>query len=514
MHDRKSALLALWRAVAHDRDLADAVAPAAALIGEALPVERLELLRCVPRARRFETAAATGRPASTPRAWQCTASAWQALHTQAAAATVLSAHDGDACLPALRPLTAQGSGAGRLVGLLREGDGPVIGLAVIEAPHPYSAQQRTDFAALLEPLATLLARDDRLRALDRERTAAQAEVLSLRGHLGRDSQTDAIVGAEGGLRTVMQRVAQVARADSSVLLLGETGSGKEVVARAIHERSRRASGPFVRVNCGALAPELVDSELFGHEKGSFTGAIGQRRGWFERADQGTLFLDEVGELPLPVQVRLLRVLQDGSLQRVGAEQTLHVDVRIVAATHRDLPAMVAQGGFREDLWYRLAVFPIRIPPVRERRADIPDLARHFARRACLKLGLPPRLPDERDLALLADYPWPGNVRELATVIERAALLGSGDRLDCAAALGMPASAAAPVSAAPAAMHNGDFPTLDAAMAAHIRAALVRTHGRVEGRRGAARLLAINPHTLRARMRKLGVVPAEHRPPED
>jgi DNA-binding NtrC family response regulator len=163
--------------------------------------------------------------------------------------------------------------------------------------------------------------------------------------------------------------------------------------------------------------------------------------------------------------------------------------------------------------YRLAVFPIRIPPLRERRADIPDLARHFARRACLKLGLSPRLPDDRDMALLADYPWPGNVRELATVIERAALLGSGDRLDCAAALGMAAPAAISVSAAPAAARNGDFSTLDEAMAAHIRAALVCTHGRVEGRRGAARLLAINPHTLRARMRKLGVVAAQHREAE-
>jgi len=512
MHDRKSVLLALWRAVGHDRELADAVEAAAALIGGALPVERLELLRCEPRARRFETAAASGRPASTPRAWQCTASAWQALRAQAATATVLGAHDGDTCLAALRPLTVQGSGGGRLVGLLREGDGPVTGLAVIEAPHPYSAQQRADFAALLEPLATLLARDDRLRALDRERTAAQAEVLSLRGHLGRDSQTDAIVGAEGGLRTVMQRVAQVARSDSSVLLLGETGSGKEVVARAIHERSRRASGPFVRVNCGALAPELVDSELFGHEKGSFTGAIGQRRGWFERADQGTLFLDEIGELPLPVQVRLLRVLQDGSLHRVGSEQPLQVDVRVIAATHRDLPAMVSDGRFREDLWYRLAVFPVRIAPVRERHEDIPELARHFARRAATKLGLPLRLPNEQDIALLRSYAWPGNVREMATVIERAALLSSGDHLDCSAALGM-AGPVAPSAQAPV-NTNGEFLSLDAAMAQHIRAALVRTQGRVEGRRGAARLLAINPHTLRARMRKLGVVAADYRPPED
>lgn len=512
MQGRKSVLLPLWRAVGHDGDLEDVVGLVAALIGRAMPVERLELLRCEPRARRFEAAAATGRQASAPKAWQCTANDWQTLASEATGGAVFAVNDDNTCLPALRPLALQGSGRGRLVGVLREGNGPLLGLAVIEAPQPYSAQQRSDFAALLEPLATLLARDAQRRALDRERAAAQAELQSLRGHLGRDSETDAIVGADGGLLTVMQRVAQVARSDSSVLLLGETGSGKEVVARAVHERSRRAGEPFVRVNCGALAPELVDSELFGHEKGSFTGAVGQRRGWFERADGGTLFLDEVGELPLSAQVRLLRVLQDGGLQRVGGEQTLQVDVRIVAATHRDLPAMVAQGGFREDLWYRLAVFPIRIPPLRERRDDIPELARHFARRACLKLGLQPRLPDARELAQLADYPWPGNVRELATVIERAALLGSGDRLDCAAALGM-AAPALPF-AAPAGSTGGEFPTLDEAMAAHIRVALVRTQGRVEGRRGAARLLAINPHTLRARMRKLGVVPAQHRPADD
>ena len=179
----------------------------------------------------------------------------------------------------------------------------------------------------------------------------------------------------------MEQVQLVAPSDTPVLILGETGSGKEVVARAIHSRSRRASGPFLRINCGAISPDLVDSELFGHERGSFTGAVAERKGWFERADCGTLFLDECGELPLPAQVRLLRVLQDGTFQRVGGERPLHVDVRVIAATHRDLPAMVASGQFREDLWYRIAVFPVRLPPLRERLADIPALATHFALRA-------------------------------------------------------------------------------------------------------------------------------------
>ena len=198
--------------------------------------------------------------------------------------------------------------------------------------------------------------------------------------------TDAIVGADAGLREVMERIDQVAPTDVPVLILGETGSGKEVLARAIHQRSRRGAGPVVRVNCGALPPGLIDSELFGHERGSFTGATSVRKGWFERADGGTLFLDEVAELPLDAQVRLLRILQDGTFERVGGHKSLKVDVRIVAATHRDLRAMVSQGTFREDLWYRISVFPVDLPPLRERIEDIPPLAAHFASRAGKRLG--------------------------------------------------------------------------------------------------------------------------------
>jgi transcriptional regulator with GAF, ATPase, and Fis domain len=293
-----------------------------------------------------------------------------------------------------------------------------------------------------------------------------------------------------------------------VLVLGETGSGKEVVARAIHQRSGRAAGPFLRVNCGAIPSELLDSELFGHERGSFTGAVGARKGWFERADGGTLFLDECGELSLAAQVRLLRILQDGTFERVGAEQQRHVDVRIVAATHRDLQALVAESLFREDLWYRIAVFPIRLPPLRDREEDIPSLAAHFALRAAKRLGIPPLVPTPADVELLVSYPWPGNVRELAAVIERAAILGGGKRLEVAQALGTNRPRPIP----PAVVTNGsgpaeppsEFPTLDAAMARHIEGSLTRTRGRIEGPDGAAVLLGINPHTLRARMRKLGV----------
>jgi transcriptional regulator with GAF, ATPase, and Fis domain len=304
----------------------------------------------------------------------------------------------------------------------------------------------------------------------------------------------------------MQRVSMVAASDASVLILGETGAGKEVVARAIHIRSTRAAGPFIRVNCGAIAPELMDSELFGHEKGSFTGAVGQRRGWFERADGGTLFLDEVAELPASAQVRLLRVLQDGRFHRVGGESEIEVDVRIVAATHRDMAAMVQHRQFREDLWYRIAVFPIILPPLRERRDDIPELALHFSRRASRRLGLPPCEPTAEDVALLKDYPWPGNVREMSSVLERAAILGQGERLAVAAALGLDAGPVHSPSAA--GDRRGRLLTLDEAMREHIQAALAHTKGRVSGEHGAAALLGVNPNTLRAKMRKLKIKPKE------
>ncbi|HWU86942.1 MAG TPA: sigma-54 dependent transcriptional regulator, partial [Kofleriaceae bacterium] len=232
-----------------------------------------------------------------------------------------------------------------------------------------------------------------------------------------------IVGADSGLRNVMRQVEQVAPTGAPVLILGETGSGKEVAARAIHERSANVGGPILRVNCGAIPPELVDSELFGHERGSFTGAAQQRSGWFERADGGTLFLDEIAELPLAAQVRLLRVVQDGVFERVGGTRPLAVKVRLVAATHRDLGAMVRAGQFREDLWYRISVFVIRLPPLRERLDDIGALAEHFAELAARRYGVAALKVTPGDLALLRAYAWPGNVRELAAVIERAAILG-------------------------------------------------------------------------------------------
>ena len=343
-----------------------------------------------------------------------------------------------------------------------------------------------------------------------------------------DEAREAIVGSETGLRAVMERVRIVAPSDMPVLILGETGTGKEVVARAIHARSPRSSKPFIRVNCGAIPTELIDSQLFGHERGSFTGASDQRKGWFERADGGTLFLDEIGELPLAAQVRLLRVLQDHQIERVGGQEHIHVDVRIVAATHRDLSAMVHSRSFREDLWYRINMFPILLPGLRERVEDIPSLVRHFAKRAADRFGLPYVEPSLADIKQLMDYRWPGNIRELQAVMDRAVILGGGLRLDVAMSLGnafiqpvvsfpgsdeptfyevIPESIVlnSPTPHTTLALENeGPVDSLNSAIVRHIERALAATSGQVEGNRGAAQLLGINPHTLRAKMRKLAI----------
>lgn len=369
--------------------------------------------------------------------------------------------------------------------------------------------------ALVEPFSTALVNHHRIDELRKLREALEADRQALLSRLERSDISEVVVGAERGLALVMERVLQVANTHAPVLLLGETGSGKEVIARTVHNQSDRSTGPMLRVNCGAIPSELVDAELFGHEKGSFSGAVGQRRGWFERAHGGTLFLDEIGELPAAAQVRLLRVLQDGVFERVGGEKTISVDVRIIAATHRDLPTMVDQGRFREDLWFRLSVFPIRIPTLRDRLEDIGDLASYFAARAGRRLGGLPLQVSSDDVDLLRNYPWPGNVRELAAVIERAAILGNGRSLAIKAAMGMherrqeDRSDAYPAAAARSASPSAAA-SLEGAMRDHITSVLKKAGGRIEGPGGAADLLAINPHTLRSRMRKLGIDWSEFR----
>jgi len=512
----KSAPLALeaWKEVARQPGLQDVLDGLAERLERELPGTALRVRAIDPARSTVETVASLGRSSGRsrdvldPERWQQIL-AWAGRRELAAG-------------PARDLRKRFGGVVGeRDRGDLRIGalfdDASLIGVVVLVSTtaRPLDAQHAQRLSLLLDPLASALANEKRIHAMGTQREAAEADRRSLLTRLGRRDLGETMVGAEGGLATVMERVQLVADSDVPVLLLGETGSGKEVVARALRNRSRRAAGPFVRVNCGAIPAGLIDSELFGHERGSFSGATNQRQGWFERADGGTLFLDEVGELPLEAQVRLLRVLQDGTFERVGGEQAVHVDVRVIAATHRDLRTMVREGRFREDLWYRLAIFPIEIPPLRARPEDVPSLATHFALRACERFGFRALAPSASDHDLLTRYAWPGNVRELASVLDRAVILGGGERLEVEKALGPvdpedldPRRAAPPAAgrrhAAPSLDGDGDFPTLDRAMAAHIEAALARCDGRIEGATGAARLLDINPHTLRARMRKLGV----------
>ena len=306
---------------------------------------------------------------------------------------------------------------------------------------------------------------------------------------------DTIIGADFGLSSVIEMVRKVAPMNSPVLLMGETGVGKEVIANAVHNASRRKGRPLIKVNCGAIPETLVDSELFGHEKGAFTGAFFQKRGLFERAHTGTIFLDEVGELPLAAQVRLLRVLQEKTIERVGGTTSLSVDVRVISATHRNLEQMVANGGFREDLWYRLNVFPIIIPPLRQRPEDIPALVMHFIEKKSkeLKIRKTPALSSEY-IKQLQEHAWPGNVRELENLIERALITGipqnllekrQDDHLES--------------------LPEMDKKSLDQVVRKHITAVLKKTNGKIEGQNGAAIWLGVHPSTLRARMKKLDIL---------
>lgn len=508
-------LLHVWQEICRHVEITESTAAIARLLRDVMPLQRA-IVRQIDRQRAVvETwadialtepgeAAALRTTVSTGQI-QRLEDAWRKQRVRCLAPGD-AREDVAGCL-----LPADAKAASALVGLLtapRDFLGVLILIAA--SGQRFAPEHAALVATLLEPFAAALENDQRLREMAALRAAAEADKESLLHRLGRKEVVESVVGAEAGLREVMERVDLVTRSDVTVLLLGETGTGKELIARVIHTQSARAGRAFLRVNCGAIPPELIDSELFGHERGAFTGATETRPGWFERADGGTLLLDEVGELPLAAQVRLLRILQDGWLERVGGRQPIHVDVRIVAATHRDLAAMVPEGRFREDLWYRLAVFPIFLPPLRQRRDDIPALAVHFAQRAAVRFSLPLVLPSDEDVALLSEYRWPGNIRELGAVIDRAAILGNGERLEVGPALGLSTqhALASPAADAPTRPHRlGSFAQilpLDEAMKQHIEAALTVTKGRIEGSRGAAAALKINPHTLRARMRKLGI----------
>ena len=320
-----------------------------------------------------------------------------------------------------------------------------------------------------------------------------------------------IVGSSATLRGVLEQVEMVAPTDATPLIIGESGTGKELIAAAIHERSPRRQRPFVRVNCGAIPSELFESEFFGHAKGAFTSALRDRPGRFQLADGGTLFLDEIGEIPLAHQPKLLRVLQDGSFERVGEDTTRNVDVRVIAASNRDLRREVSARRFREDLYYRLSVFPIEIPPLRDRRDDIPALARHFVSLFRNRLNRAEVRFTNDDAECLKRYDWPGNVRELQNVIERAVILSKNGRLrlDLALAYSRPSESPSTDVSAPLQAQSCEGKILRSEDLRHlerdnIMAALKRSNRKISGPGGAAEILGVNPSTLAARMRSFGI----------
>jgi formate hydrogenlyase transcriptional activator len=402
--------------------------------------------------------------------------------------------------------------AGRVIGLLsvlddKPMEDPPRGLSVLRV---FASRAGAELERLKaeEELRAALAEVERLR------NRLQAENVYLQEEIRREHNFVEMVGSSPSLLAVLRKVEQVASTDSTVLVSGETGSGKELIARAIHNRSARRERPLVKVNCSAISAGLVESELFGHVKGAFTGALERRVGRFELADGGTIFLDEVGDLPLETQVKLLRVLQEREFEPVGSNRTLQVDVRVIAATNRDLEEAIRAGRFRADLYYRLNVFPLQVPPLRERQSDIPQLVMFFVDRFATRFGKGVTKVSDATLERLVGYPWPGNVRELQNVIERAVVLSTGSVLELDEVLvpvtGPPrASPEAGAGAGTATASPTPIATLEEMERAHIVGALDRTGWVVQGPRGAAKILALHPNTLRSRMEKLGIRRPRH-----
>jgi PAS domain S-box-containing protein len=346
-----------------------------------------------------------------------------------------------------------------------------------------------------QPAVTFIARDitDRRRAEELE-----SQNVYLQEELKAERSFGEIVGQSAAMRQVFRAIERVADTDSTVLLLGETGTGKELIARAIHRLSRRRDAVMVKVNCGALPSGLAESELFGHERGAFTGAVQQKKGRFELANNGTIFLDEVGELSPDVQVKLLRVLQEQELERLGSTRPTKVNIRVIAATNRDLPTDVQHGTFRSDLFYRLNIFPIHIPALRERKEDVPLLAGHFVTDFARRMGKTVDRIGSLAAARLAAYAWPGNVRELANVMERAVILCEGPIIQDEH-IGV-------LDRGSRGADSDTFLTLADMERQHIQRALLKTGGVLAGPQGAARLLGMRRSTVWSRMRKLGIQP--------
>ncbi len=357
--------------------------------------------------------------------------------------------------------------------------------------------------------------------MEREQARLAAQNVYLQEEIKSVHNFEEIVGQSPALLDVLEKVTRVAKTDTTVLITGETGTGKELIARAIHSASQRRDKPLIKLNCAALPAGLVESELFGHEKGAFSGAISRRVGRFELANGGTIFLDEVGEVPPDVQVKLLRVLQEREFERVGGTSPIKVDVRVIAATNRDLGKSIREGKFREDLYYRLNVFPIALPPLRDRAGDVPLLVQFLVARFAACAGVRIESVGRATLERLNGYSWPGNVRELENVLERAVILSNGPTLEIDPEVFASATAARSASAAPptpsgseregeAAAGAGSTPpleSLESSTRSHILAALEKSGWVIDGPRGAAKILGLHPNTLRSRMKKLGIVRA-------
>jgi PAS domain S-box-containing protein len=399
---------------------------------------------------------------------------------------------------------------GVVVELRRKDDGKPVWIQIWAKPEPGGKYTRTMF---LDVTDRVLMEQEKAR-LAAENTYLQEEIKSVHNF-------EEIVGQSPALLDALEKVNRVARTDATVLITGETGTGKELIARAIHSASQRREKPLIKLNCAALPAGLVESELFGHEKGAFSGAIGRRVGRFELANGGTIFLDEIGEVPLDAQVKLLRVLQEREFERVGGANPIKIDVRVIAATNRDLVKSIREGRFREDLYYRLNVFPIFLPPLRDRAGDVPLLVHVLVARFAARVGVRIDSVGKATMERLSGYSWPGNVRELENVLERAVILSNGPTLEIDSEVFAQAAATRSASAGPLALSgsestrqaaagvgmNAPLESLESNMRNHILAALAQSGWVIDGPRGAAKTLGLHPNTLRSRMKKLGIVRA-------
>ena len=404
--------------------------------------------------------------------------------------------------------------SGLILELRRKDNGKPIWVQWWSKPEPGGKYTRTMFVDITDRVL-----------MEQERARLSDQNTYLREELQSVHNFEEIIGRSPALLQALDKVNRVARTDATVLITGETGTGKELFARAVHSASRRRDKPLIKLNCAALPPSLVESELFGHEKGAFSGAIQRRLGRFELAQGGTIFLDEIGEVPPDVQVKLLRVLQEREFERVGGSEPIKVDVRVIAATNRDLPRAVREGQFREDLFYRLNVFPIELPPLRDRTGDVPLLVQFLLPAFSMRAGVRVESVGPATMRRLASYRWPGNIRELENVLERAIILSNGPTLEIdPAVFGTPlqggtvgseqhepaAHGAMPPSGGDA-RANSSLESLQQKERGHILAVLEQTSWIIEGARGAAIILAIHPNTLRSRMKKLGISRPRHEP---